>query len=112
MAILPAGAKQSKIARPIIQEKERNESAGNASALPFLLERTKEMMDALFTYPFAKEEIDTFNYLSEINDPNQYLYLEYLDKKANKRRYIDVESLVDDEPKSILREAQKQRKRD
>lgn len=70
------------------------------------------MTDPIFTYPFTQEEIDTFNYLTEINDPNQYLYLEYLDKKANKRRYIDVESLVDDEPKSILREAQKQRRRD
>lgn len=70
------------------------------------------MIDPIFTYPFTKEEIETFNYLTETNDPNQYLYLEYLDKKANKRRYIDVESLVDDEPKSILREAQKQRKRD
>lgn len=70
------------------------------------------MIDPIFTYPFTKEEIETFNYLTETNDPNQYLYLEYLDKKANKRRYIDVESLVDDEPKSILREVQKQRKRD
>ena len=70
------------------------------------------MIDPIFTYPFTKEEIETFNYLTETNDPNQYLYLEYLDKKANKRRYIDVESLVDDEPKSILREAQKQRRRD
>lgn len=70
------------------------------------------MIDPIFTYPFTKEEIETFNYLTETNDPNQYLYLEYLDKKANKRRYIDVESLVDDEQKSILREVQKQRKRD
>lgn len=41
MAILPAGAKQSKIARPTNQEEERNKSAGNASALPFLLERSQ-----------------------------------------------------------------------
>lgn len=69
------------------------------------------MKDAIFEYPFTQEEIDAFNYLTEIDDPNQYLYLEYLDKKANKRRWADVESLIDPEPKSILREAQRQRKR-
>lgn len=69
------------------------------------------MVDPIFTYPFTKEEIETFNYLSEINDPNQYLYLEYLYKKAEKPRYLDIESTLDDEPKSFLREAKKQRRR-
>lgn len=45
------------------------------------------MIDSIFTYEFPKEEIDAFNYLSSIDDPNAYLMLEAMYKKAEKPRF-------------------------
>ena len=45
------------------------------------------MIDSIFTYEFPKEEIEAFNYLSSIDDPNAYLMLEAMYKKAEKPRF-------------------------